>query len=63
MLCDDGAAVRIRTRTSTFVAVNVESGEDRAGLPEPGTEAGTYGPRYHREEAMPGYLIWLGVAL
>ena len=111
---------------STFVAVNVESGADRAGLPEadgvrglrlpsrhgrkayllgssgdcrsgsvwkvpahrlmlppnawggslvavsdcslpdlrePGTAAGTCGPRYRREEAMPGYLIWLGVAL
>ena len=111
---------------STFVAVNVESGADRAGLPEaegvrglrlpsrhgrkayllgssgdcrsgsvwkvpahrlmlppnawggslvaknngslpelrePGTAVGTYGPRYRREEAMPGYLIWRGVAL
>ena len=32
-------------------------------LREPGTAAGTSGPRYRREEAMPGYLIWRGVAL
>ena len=51
MLCDDGAAVRIRTRASTFVAVNVASGADRAGLPEPEGVRGLRLPSRHGRKA------------
>ena len=51
MLCDDGPAVRIRTRASTFVAVNVASGVDRAGLPEAGGVGGLRLPSRHGRKA------------
>ena len=51
MLCDDGAAVRIRTWASTFVAVNVASGADRAVLPEAGGVRGLRLPSRHGRKA------------